>query len=109
MSNIKLYQENPKFSLIFGDSELGRLYEDDNGLLSFSGDVNDSAEVFINHLCKKFNSRNLEQENAQLKGLSAAYRLAYDLEKLSDEELQTFKIENKETIEKLFKLLDKGI
>lgn len=49
----------------------------------------------------------LEQENAQLKGLNAAYRLAYDLEKLSDEELQTFKIENKETIEKLFKLLDK--
>ena len=47
----------------------------------------------------------LEQENAQLKGLNAAYRLAYDLEKLSDEELQTFKIENKETIEKLFKLL----
>jgi len=48
-----------------------------------------------------------EQENSELKGLNAAYRLAYDLEKLTDEELQIFKVENKETIEKLFKLLNK--
>lgn len=53
------------------------------------------------------NHDRLEQENAELKGLNAAYRLAYDLEKLTDEELQIFKDENKETIEKLFKLLNK--
>ena len=49
----------------------------------------------------------LEQENAELRGLNAALKLAYDLEKLTDEELQIFKSENKETIEKLFKLLNK--
>lgn len=49
----------------------------------------------------------LEQVNAGLKGLTAAYRLVYDLEKLTDEELQIFKVENKEKIEKLFKLLNK--
>ena len=49
----------------------------------------------------------LKQENSELKGLNAAYRLAYALENLTDEELQIFKVENKETIEKLFKLLSK--
>lgn len=35
--------------------ESGRLYLDDNGKLSFKGDVNDSAEVLFQHVCKLFN------------------------------------------------------
>lgn len=72
--------------------------------IAVDGRVNPTVEDWNNLLT---HIDRLEQENAELKGLNAAYRLAYDLEKLTGEELQIFKVENKETIGKLFKLLNK--
>lgn len=49
----------PKFNLSFhSDSrDLGKFFEDENGRLSFEGDVNESAKVFADHFCELFNDR----------------------------------------------------
>ena len=85
----------------FAKEAIDELEQENEDLKHRVKDLSTCVEVSVSR------NKELKKEVAELKGLNAAYRLAYDLEKLTDEELQIFKVENKETIEKLFKLLNK--
>lgn len=53
--------EPQKFSMTF--NSLGRLYEGDDGILRFDGDVDESATIFFNYLCKSTNSQAAKMTN----------------------------------------------
>lgn len=69
MSEFKFFKLKQKLSLTLGSSEgIGKLYESDDGLLHFDGNVDESAKVFFEHFCELNNTSiaRASKENNQL-------------------------------------------
>lgn len=83
---------NLNFSLNNGNNNVGRLYEDDNGLLCFEGCIQESGKILIDYVCNNVNSEVVglrlkltkqQEEIAELVGLLDRLCGIYDSEEIA--------------------------